>query len=417
LVCENGPPAAQGGVLEETASTTVVCFPPDAPRSAANGGGRLFQTGGKYKYDNGRDFIMTSTQLETITDHLAQLHGYAFFRPETGALRDTLVQTVLDAVEGEAAEELAEANFDLEVSIRKEEGDDSELAVSFSVDHPGLDHTSQVALSLLSNDALQDLDGYLSRLVEAALPVEVDGKAVLRKINESDHHEKGPASARLKVSPEWLKSVIPCTDYSYEEIEGKKYIREYYWSKELIERLLRIKSAKTTPEDLQYVASECCEGDLDWAKDLIARLKSQNRPEPMPKEQPQRNQGRSQQNQGSQAQNQGRAGQNQGRPAQREQGQGRPAQGQGRSAQGQGRPAQGQGRPAQGQGQGKPVQNQVKPGQNQNQGKPAHNLSGPANVVPSERVRSRSRHKRSSREQGKDGAAKPETGGPTQPQN
>jgi hypothetical protein len=287
----------------------------------------------------------------------------------------------------------------------------------------------------LSDDALEDLDGYLSRLVEATVPVEVEvsGKTVVRKVNESDHHEKGPASARLKVSPEWLKSVIPCTDYSYEEIEGKKYIREYYWSKELIERLLRIKSAKTTPEDLQYVASECCEGDLDWAKDLIARLKSPNRPEPMPKEQPQRNQGRTQQNQGTQAQNQGRPGQNQGRPGQGQpgqgqgrpaqgqqgqgQGQGRPAQGQGRSAQGQGRPGQGQGRPGQAQGQGKPVQNQAKPGQNQSQGKPAHNLSGPANVVPSERVRSRSRHKRSSREQGKDGAAKPETGGQTQPQN
>jgi len=75
-------------------------------------------------------------------------------------------------------------------------------------------------------------------------------------------------------------------------VDGKKIIREYYWSKELIERLFKIKSTKTTPEDLQYVAAECCEGDLEWARDLIARLKSPNRAEPAPREQPQKNQGR-----------------------------------------------------------------------------------------------------------------------------
>lgn len=100
------------------------------------------------------------------------------------------------------------------------------------------------------------------------------------------------AAGRLKVTPEWLKSVIPCTEYSYEEIDGKKYIREYYWSRELIERLLKIRSTKTTPEDLQYVAKECCEGDMDWARDLIGRLKSPNRPEPPPREQALKGQGK-----------------------------------------------------------------------------------------------------------------------------
>lgn len=235
---------------------------------------------------------MTPKQLETITDHLTILHGHAYLRPEAGPLRANLAQMVLDAWEGDLPEELSEGTFDLEVSIGCQEGE-SEPTVSFSIDHPGASYSSQVALSLLADDALEDLTGYLRRLTDAAPPESTTGgQNVVRKRVDADFHEKGPASARLKVSPEWLKSVVPCTDYSYDEIDGKKYIREYYWSKDLIERLFRIKSTKTTPEDLQYVAKECCEGDLDWARDLIARLKSPNRPEPAAKDQAQRNQGR-----------------------------------------------------------------------------------------------------------------------------
>jgi len=284
---------------------------------------------------------MTSKRLETISDLLSRLHGHAYFRPQDGPLMQRLTQAVLDAAEGDLAEELSEGGFDLEVSIGSQEGD-SEAMVSFSVDRPGVVLDSEMAVSGLPDDALEELAGYLTRLAEdaAGADPETAGTTLVRKKPDTDHHEKGSASARLKVSPEWLKSVIPCTDYSYDEIDGKKYIREYFWSRELIERLFRIKSTKTTPEDLQFVAKECCEGDMDWAKDLIARLKSPNRPEPAAKEQSQKNQGRP------------------------------------------------------GQGQGKQPQNLSKP--------------AAAKAVPGERVRSRSRHKKPFRDQGKDAARKQE---------
>ena len=236
---------------------------------------------------------MTSKHLETITNQLASLHGHAYFRPQKGPLRERLTQQVLDTASGELAEELAEGGFGLEVSIGNHEGD-GQQAISFSVERPGVVFNSQLTLGLLGEEALEDLAGYLLRLCKEATPAEsaANGKTLSRKKPEGDFHEKGAASARLKVSPEWLKRVIPCTDYSYDEIDGKKYIREYYWSKEMIERLFKIKSTKTTPEDVQYVAQECCEGDLEWARDLIARLKSPNRPEQVAKEQPQKNQGK-----------------------------------------------------------------------------------------------------------------------------
>lgn len=306
---------------------------------------------------------MTPQNLENILDLLSRLHGHAYFRPDHGPLRERLTDAVLDALEGEAAEELS-GGFDLEVSIGRQD-EDPQPMVMYNVDAPGVVHQGEIAVSDLSDREMDDLSGYLERLTPAAEPAEpaVQGKNVIRKKPEGDHHLKDAASARLKVSPEWLKSVIPCTDYSYDEIDGKKYIRDYYWSKDLIERLFKIKNSKTTPEDLQYVAKECCEGDTDWAKDLIARLKSPNRPEPAAKEQGQKGQGRQAQSQG-----QGRQGQSQG------------------------------------QGQGK---------QSQNLGKQVQAKA----AVPGERSRQRSRHKRPFKGQGKEGAPKGENpGGQQKPQ-
>jgi hypothetical protein len=234
---------------------------------------------------------MTSKFPGIISNLLRQLHGHGYFRPETGPLKVRLTEAVLDSLESDALEQLSEQPIDLEVSIGGQEGED-DVIIGISVQHPDLSHTTELALTALAEDALEDLAGYLTRLVESAAPVDPDvpDKAMLRKKMEAESHEQTAASTRLKVSAQWLKSVIPCTDYSYDEIDGKKFIREYYWSKELIERLFKIKCTKTTPEDLQYVAKECCEGDLDWARDLIARLKSPNRVEQAPREQTQKNQ-------------------------------------------------------------------------------------------------------------------------------
>ena len=234
---------------------------------------------------------MTSKYPGIISTLLEQLHGHGYFRPEAGPLKARLTEAVLAVLEEDVLEGLSEQPIDLEVSVGRQEGDD-EVVIGISVDLPGLSHASELPLKALADDALEDLAGYLARLVESSAPAVTaeEGKALLRKKMEADSHEQTAASARLKVTPQWLKSVIPCTDYSYDEIDGKKFIREYYWSKELIERLFKIKSSKTTPEDLQYVAKECCEGDLDWARDLIARLKSPNRAEPAPKEAVQKNQ-------------------------------------------------------------------------------------------------------------------------------
>ena len=80
------------------------------------------------------------------------------------------------------------------------------------------------------------------------------------------------ASQKLGCSLNVLKSKIPCTDYTYLEIDGIKEIKEYFWSKELIDRLCHIKLNGVNTEDVKYIAEECCYGDYKWAQEILASL-------------------------------------------------------------------------------------------------------------------------------------------------
>ncbi|GFO61551.1 hypothetical protein GMST_38760 [Geomonas silvestris] len=235
---------------------------------------------------------MTAQAPTTIGTLLEQLHGHSYFRPGPGPLRERLCEALAATMKEEELGRLEDPALDLEVSVGRHEGAD-EIWLGARASLSGAAYSAELALEVLAEPALQDLTRYLAELLQAAPAPQVaePGKAPQHPKLEGDYHEQAAAAARLKVTPQWLKSVVPCTEYTYEEIEGKKYIRDYYWSKELIERLFRIKSSKTTPEDLQYVASECCEGDQEWARDLIARLKSPQRAEHPPREQGAKGQG------------------------------------------------------------------------------------------------------------------------------
>ncbi|GFO53968.1 hypothetical protein GMSM_09750 [Geomonas sp. Red276] len=225
--------------------------------------------------------MTTATKLQDVNLYLDRLFGFAYLKP-SGALKARLTDEALREMgDAPSPDELV-----IEASIGKPENE-GEATLSFRATHDGETRDLAIDLARLTEAELDELASLLDSFLnqqKSDQPVAAGTSGPL-EVPEGDHHDHAAAAARLKVSPEWLKSVVPCSDYTYEEIEGKKYIRDYFWSRELIERLVKIKSNKTTPEDLQYVASECCYGDTDWAKELIARLKSPNRPEAAPKAQ------------------------------------------------------------------------------------------------------------------------------------
>ena len=126
----------------------------------------------------------------------------------------------------------------------------------------------------MNNEEISDLIEQLSRLIAAppAVTTQDSARIIFRKKAVEGMLDIHQASQKLGCPLQFLKSKIPCSDYTYTEIEGKKEIQGYYWSRELIDRLCQIKSGGVKPEDLAYVADECCDGDRNWAEEILVAL-------------------------------------------------------------------------------------------------------------------------------------------------
>jgi len=204
---------------------------------------------------------------------LKNLVAAVTFWPEEGPLRAVLVAKALAEADAERAELFSAENSDIKVAISRhtqEEGFFRFLVVS------DLGEQSLVCeLSGLSEPERADLREQLSRQTLEQRPVVSAGgaKVIVRKASASGMYTQQQAADKLSCSREFLKSRIPCTDYSYDEIDGKKELREYYWSQTLIDRLQKIKQAGAKPDDVSFIAAECCYGDTAWAEDLLASLR------------------------------------------------------------------------------------------------------------------------------------------------
>lgn len=195
------------------------------------------------------------------------------FRPENGAFRSRLVEMAIANADEEAAELFSERGCDIQVKLSEhtiEEG-----AIRFLVVSDLGEQTLACDFSDLNFEERSDFDEQLSRQLALHADSSTDGsaKVIIRKNVDGmlDIHQ---AAQKLGCSQKKLKSKIPCTDYSYIEVDGKKEIKEYYWSQDLINRLCDIKLNGAKPEDVKYIAEECCHGDEKWAEDLLLSLNS-----------------------------------------------------------------------------------------------------------------------------------------------
>src|SRR5690348_9684476 len=138
--------------------------------------------------------MTTSTNLETVTQCLAKLHGYTYFRPQDGALKARLSRAVLDQAEDDLRASLSHVNFAFEASIGPKEGE-SDYAIIVKVDHPGVSFSCQIELSELTDAELEDLARYLAQPV-AEEPAAAENPSAHRAVvkragggEEDDHHE------------------------------------------------------------------------------------------------------------------------------------------------------------------------------------------------------------------------------------
>jgi len=195
------------------------------------------------------------------------------FRPEEGPFRTALVAEVLAHADEEQVELFSPSNCDIQVTVS---GQTLEKGViRFLVISDLGEQTLDAAFARLNEQERDDFRAQLSIHAVTQRPADPGGsaKVIVRKASSAGMYTQQQAAEKLGCSGEVLKNKIPCTDYSYDEIDGKKVLREYYWSQSLIERLLQIKASGAKPEDIKFVAAECCFGDTGWAEELLASLR------------------------------------------------------------------------------------------------------------------------------------------------
>jgi len=209
-------------------------------------------------------------EVAGLTELMNKLNNDVTFRPDHGAFRAKL--TEIAVADGEVDELFSEGGSDIQVSISGRTADEGIIRILVSSDRG--ENSSECALSVLNDEEIGDLARQLSRIAAEQLPsfAQVSRKVTARKKAVDGMLTMDEAARRLGCSESFLKSGIPCSDYSYDEIDGKTEIKGYYWSPELIDRLCRIKSGGAKTEDVTYVAGECCHGDSKWAEELLASL-------------------------------------------------------------------------------------------------------------------------------------------------
>ena len=214
-----------------------------------------------------------TSRLEVVAGLLEQLNGHAGFRLAGGSLRARLRDAVVAELDADTVESLADRDYDIFVSIDAHDG--AACVIDCRLECDGAEYVAEVPLVDLSARYLHELSVRLLELVEGLRPAGTGatGRVVIRRKAESDRYDLLQASQRLKVTAEWLKGTIPCTGYGYEGTGTGKTLRDYSWSRELIDRLCRIKESRPQREDERYLAETCCDGDHGWAKEIIRSLR------------------------------------------------------------------------------------------------------------------------------------------------
>ena len=208
------------------------------------------------------------------------------FWPDDGAFRSKLVEMAIDEADVESESFISEHTCDVQVTVSSHSTEQCYIRCVVISDRG--EQSFECALPDLNKNELIDFEEQLTHHI-ALLPSSTQGtpKVVIRK-KMNGMLDCLLAAQKLECSQMFLKENIPCTDYSYSEINGKKQIKEYFWSKILIDRLCHVIAHGANEEDVKCIAEECCNGDSKWAGEILSLIlkptRSGFKPKPYPKE-------------------------------------------------------------------------------------------------------------------------------------
>lgn len=205
-------------------------------------------------------------EIKSLLDSLGE---NASFRLSNGLLYTKLTDAFLEAVDEVAGEMISGNNYDILVRVAEY---DDDIIINCQLDSDNIDQELEIKLSDLDADELSEIYSKINLLTASAPTISSPSKIIIRMSSPHGMLDVNHSASKLNCSPLYLKSKIPCTDYSYQEVNGIKEIQEYYWSEDLIDRLFQIKSNGVKTADVQYMAEECCHGDYKWAEEILNSL-------------------------------------------------------------------------------------------------------------------------------------------------
>jgi hypothetical protein len=220
-----------------------------------------------------------------LEDQFLQDKSSISFQLSEGPLLNRLMNlyqdnVYFDEIHEQIDDELNLDEFVLIVTL-SQESSSSDVNIKFDItkiDSNEMNYSSGIYRKQLTENELADLVQQINYHISKSEQehfVPSNNKVLRRKKKTRKLYRVNEASKKLRVSPDWLKLSLPCSesDNLSKKKDAHKHL-EYYWSKKLINQLYVIKTAsKVKKEYYDYVSKECCFGDIQWAKDIISELR------------------------------------------------------------------------------------------------------------------------------------------------
>lgn len=219
-----------------------------------------------------------STMISDLLILLDRLQEEAFFFVEDGPLKHRLIERYLE--EDEALGDILDFELDASLRIERQMGA-ADAAIEGRLEAGDFVYQTLLAVVDLDSEAIAELTAYLKPPCEPpSKPQARPGRNILRKKTGGGLLGIAQAATALGLCPRDLKALIPCSEVGIAEEDGEKTIEAYYWAKDLIDRLAALAVAQqqgrtASREDVTCIAAWCCDGDRQWAQELIAEFLQQ----------------------------------------------------------------------------------------------------------------------------------------------
>ncbi|MCD4687750.1 MAG: hypothetical protein K8R55_00280 [Desulfuromonadaceae bacterium] len=203
---------------------------------------------------------------------LDRLQGEVFFFVEDGPLKHRLIERYLD--EEESQSDILDFELDAALRIQRKEGT-AIAKIEGRLEAGDFLYQTNFAIQDFAADEITELLEYWKSLCPTpSKPKARPDRNILRKKNGSGMLGISAAAKALGLSQRALKVLIPCSEIRVEEQDGEKVIEEYYWEKDLLGRFTSVGAAHkegrdANREDVTCITEWCCDGDRQWARDLI----------------------------------------------------------------------------------------------------------------------------------------------------